>query len=248
MATSTLTRTEQRAARTATTADAPAGGDLLPLLVWLSPSFPIGAFAYSHGIEWAVEAGDVHDRASLAAWATDLVEHGGPWSDAVLLACAHRATVERDERACAEVAEIALALAPSRERRLETTQQGTSFLAAVRAAWPCATVERFVGASGERVALPVAVGVAAAGHRIALVATLEAFLLATASNLVSAAVRLVPLGQTDGTLTVAHLAPLVRTVAARAATATLDDVGGCALRSDVASMRHETQTTRLFRS
>lgn len=222
--------------------------DLLPLLVWLSPSFPTGAFAYSHGIEWAVEAGDVRDRAGLEAWVTDLLEHGGPWSDAVLLACAHRATRRADDPALAEVAELALALAPSRERRLESVQQGTSFLAAVRTAWPCATLDRCTPVLGTRVALPVAVGVAAAGHGIALGATLEAHLLALATNLVSSAVRLVPLGQSDGVLAVAHLTAVVRTTARRAGLASIDDVGGCALRSDVASMLHETQTTRLFRS
>lgn len=223
-------------------------GDPLPLLVWLSPSFPVGAFAYSHGIEWAVEAGDVGDRGALEAWLADLLAHGGPWSDAVLLACAHRAIVQADERALAEVAELALALTPSRERRLETAQQGASFVTAVRAAWPCPAIDRFASLLGDRTALPVAVGVAAAGHGIALRATLDAYLLSLVTNLVSAAVRLVPLGQTDGILAVATLVPAVRATAARAHEATLDDVGGCALRSDVASMRHETQTTRLFRS
>jgi len=222
--------------------------DLLPLLVWLSPSFPTGAFAYSHGIEWAVEAGDVCDRAGLEAWVADLIEHGGPWSDAVLLACAHRATRRDDDAALGEVAELALALAPSRERRLESAQQGTSFLTAVCTAWPCASLARCVPLLGARVALPVAVGVAAAAHGITLGATLEAHLLALATNLVSSAVRLVPLGQSDGILAVAHLVPVVRSTARRATLASIDDVGGCALRSDVASMRHETQTTRLFRS
>jgi urease accessory protein len=223
-------------------------GDPLPLQVWLSPAFPIGAFAYSHGIEWAVEAGDIGDRGSLEGWIADLLEHGGPWSDAVLLACAHRAVRANDDTALRDTAELALALAPSRERRLETVQQGTSFLVAVRAAWPSDALERFAPALGDRVALPVAVGVTAAGHDIVLPATLDAFLLSIVTNLVSSAVRLVPLGQTDGTRAVARLVPLLRAVAARAATASLDDVGGCALRSDVASMRHETQTTRLFRS
>jgi len=242
-----------RMARTApsivTAADQRSGdGSTLPLLVWLSPSFPIGAFAYSHGIEWAVEAGDVRDAGTLEAWAADLIEHGGPWSDAVLLARAHDATSADDTPALDAVAELARALAPSRERRLETIQQGNAFLAAVRAAWPCDAFTRCAQALGERTALPVAVGVAAAGHRIALGPTLEAYLLALATNLVSAAVRLVPLGQTDGIRAVAALVPLIRITAARAALASLDDVGGCALRSDVASMRHETQTTRLFRS
>jgi urease accessory protein len=217
-------------------------------MAWLSPSFPVGAFAYSHGIEWAVEAGDIRDAAALESWLGDLLDHGGPWSDAVLLACAYQATEQSDDAALAEVAELAAAFAPSRERRLETLKQGEAFLHAVRASWPCPALERLARAWQGEVALPVAVGVAAAGHKIAHAETLEAFLLAQITNLVSAAVRLIPLGQTEATRVVARLTPKVRAAAARAAVATLDDLGGAALRSDIASMRHETQHTRLFRS
>lgn len=222
--------------------------DFLPLLVWLSPSFPVGSFAYSHGIEWAVEAGDVKDAETCAAWLSDLLEHGGAWSDAVLLAAAHRAAAQQDDEALREVAELAAALAPSLERRLETLKQGDAFLLATRAAWPCAVLDRFAKVWSGETAFPVAVGVAAAGHGVALLPALEAYLLAFVTNLVSAAVRLIPLGQTDGTKIVARLTLLAREVAARAARSTLDDVGGAALRSDIASMRHETQHTRLFRS
>ncbi len=226
--------------------DADAG--FLPLFVWLSPNFPVGSFAYSHGVEWAVEAGDIKDAESCTAWLADLLEHGGGWSDAVLLAAAHRAVAEKDDTALIEVCELAAALAPSKERRLETLKQGDAFLLAVKNAWPCDAIERFLKVWPNETAFPVAVGVAGAGHRLPLGATLEAFLLAFATNLVSAAVRLVPLGQTDGTKIVARLTPLAREVAARAAQCSLDDVGGAALRSDIASMRHETQYTRLFRS
>lgn len=222
--------------------------DFLPLLVWLSPSFPVGSFAYSHGIEWAVEAGDVKDAETCAAWLSDLLEHGGAWSDAVLLAAAHRAAAQQNDEALREVAELAAALAPSLERRLETLKQGDAFLLATRAAWPCAVLDRFAKVWSGETAFPVAVGVAAAGHGVALLPALEAYLLAFVTNLVSAAVRLIPLGQTDGTKIVARLTLLAREVAARAARSTLDDVGGAALRSDIASMRHETQHTRLFRS
>jgi urease accessory protein len=222
--------------------------DLLPLMIWLSPSFPVGSFAYSHGIEWAVEAGDVADAESCAAWLTDLLQYGGGWSDAVLLATAHRAIATFDDAALAEAAELAAALAPSKERRLETLKQGDAFLLAARGAWPCAALDRVKMVWKEEAAFPVAVGVVSAGHGIPLQPTLEAYLIAFVTNLVSAAVRLVPLGQTDGTKIIAHLAPLAREIAARAAKSTLDDVGGAAFRSDIASMRHETQHTRLFRS
>ncbi len=225
-----------------------ARADFLPLLIWLNPSFPVGSFAYSHGIEWAVETGDVKDAETCAAWLADLVEFGSAWSDAVLLAAAHRAVGQGDDAALRDVAEFAAALAPSRERRLETLKQGDAFLLAVKNAWPCEAVGRFAKIWPHETAFPVAVGVASAGHKIALGSVLEAYLLAAVTNFVSAAVRLIPLGQTDGTKIVARLAPVAHEIAARAARSTLDDIGGAAFRSDIASMRHETQYTRLFRS
>lgn len=223
------------------------GADVIPLLVWLSPSFPVGSFAYSHGLEWAVEAGDVHDAASLEQWLDGLLHHGGPWSDAVLLAHTHRAVTAGDDAKLAEVAALAAALAPSRERKLETLAQGAAFLTAVRAAWPSPAIERAKPFEKE-IAFPVAVGIAAAGHGLTLASTLEAYLVSLTTNLVSAAVRLIPLGQTDGTKAVAKLVPVAKQVAALAAAASIEDVGTVALRSDLASMRHETQYTRLFRS
>jgi urease accessory protein len=152
-----------------------------------------------------------------------------------------------DDGKLAEVAALAAALAPSRERKLETLAQGAAFLAAVRAAWPSPAFDRAKPFETE-IGYPVAVGIAAAAHGLALMPTLEAYLVALVTNLVSAAVRLIPLGQTDGTKTVAKLVPVAKHVAARAAAASIDDIGGVALRSDIAAMRHETQYTRLFRS
>ena len=220
----------------------------LPLLAWLSPAFPVGSFAYSHGIEWAFEAGDVTDAKSTESWIADLIECGGPWSDAVLLACAHRAASTKEHDILRVVSEFAVALAPSKERRLETVAQGEAFMNTVSAAWPNKTLEKIASAIGSEVAYPVAVGVASAAHDIPLRVTLESYLLAVAANFVSAAVRLIPLGQTDGTKIVANLTPLVREIASRAEKATLDDVGGAAIRSDIASTKHETQYSRLFRS
>jgi urease accessory protein len=220
----------------------------LPLLAWLSPAFPVGSFAYSHGIEWVFEAGDVTNAQSAREWITDLLECGGPWSDAVLLASAHRAASAKEYDALREVAEFAAAFAPSKERKLETMAQGDAFMTAVSAAWPNKALEKITGAIGREVAYPIAVGVAAAAHEILLRVTLESYLLAVVSNFVSAAVRLIPLGQTDGTKIVAALTPLVREIAVRAEKSSLEDVGGAAIRSDIASMKHETQYTRLFRS
>lgn len=218
------------------------------LTIWLSPSFPVGAFAYSHGLEWAVEAGDVRDEASLVAWLTDLVEHGGARADAVLLAEAWRATKARDAAALREVDALALALAPSTERRLETAQQGRSFLSALSAAWPASAVGWAEDVLREEVAYPVAVGVACAAHDVPLARACESFALGFVANLVSAAVRLSVIGQTQGQKVLAALTAPVSALGVFAAAATLDDLGSAAFRSDIASMRHETQYSRLFRS
>ncbi len=220
----------------------------LPLLAWLSPAFPVGSFAYSHGIEWAFESGDVTDAKSTEQWITDLLQCGGPWSDAVLLAAAHRAVSAKEYNTLRGAAEFAAALAPSKERKLETMAQGEAFMNSVSSAWPNKLLEKIVSLIGKEVAYPVAVGVSAAAHDIPLRVTLESYLLAMVSNFVSAAVRLIPLGQTDGIKIVANLTPLAREVAARAEKSTMDDAGGAAIRSDIASMKHETQYTRLFRS
>jgi urease accessory protein len=194
-----------------------------------------------------VEAGTVKDAAMLAAWIEDVLVHGAGRSDAILLAAAWRATEVRDAPALEQVVELAAALAPSAERRLETLAQGTAFLAATLAAWPKPELEA-LAAGGREIAYPVAVGAAAAAHGLPLPETAHAFVQAFAANLVSAGIRLIPLGQSDGLRVVARLEPLVAQVAAEALAATLDDVGGVAVAADIASMRHETQYTRLFRS
>ncbi|HYP58671.1 MAG TPA: urease accessory protein UreF [Beijerinckia sp.] len=221
---------------------------LLPLLIWLSPSFPTGAFAYSHGLEWAVESGDVTDAESLQCWIADLLDHGGVRSDAILLKAAWSAAYARDIEALAHVNELALALSPSRERHLETSAQGNAFVAAARGAWPCAAFD-FLGTAGQDdIAYPVAVGVAAAGHGIDLRATLKAFALGFCTNLVSAGLRLSVIGQADGQRIIADRCTAIEALADFAADSSLDDLGTCAFRSDIASMRHETQYSRLFRS
>src|SRR6516164_4971405 len=221
---------------------------LYRLMAWMSLAYPIGAFSYSSGIEWAVEAGDITDAATLERWLAVMIGEGSGFCDAVFFAHAHRAAAERNDKALHAVAELAAAFSPSQERHLETTAQGRAFLDATRAAWPTPALDRLLAVWDGAIALPVAVAVAGAGHKIALAPALQAYLHALAANLVSAGVRLVPLGQTDGQRVLAALEPVVAATAARALATTLEDVGGAAFRADLASMRHETQHTRLFRS
>jgi urease accessory protein len=235
-----------------TDAEEPAGARapaaLYRLMAWLSPAYPVGAFSYSGGLEWAVEAGDVRDADSLRAWLAVVIAQGSGFCDAVFLSHAHRAAAAHDEAALRGVAELAAAFAPSRERHLETTAQGRAFVEATRAAWPCAALDRLTAVWDGPIAYPVAVGVAAAGHDLPLAPSLAAYLQAIAANLVSAGVRLIPLGQTDGQRVVAALESLVAETVARALATPLEEVGGAAFRADLAGMRHETQYTRLFRS
>jgi urease accessory protein len=220
----------------------------LPLHVWLSPAFPAGSFAFSHGLEWAAAAGDLCHGAAVEGWIADLLAHGSARNDAILLAAAWRAVHTDDVRTLGEINELALALAGSRERRLETSAQGNAFLDAIKAAWWNEQVGRWARDLSGDVAYPVAVALAAAAHGFSLRATLEAYLVNLVSNLVSAAVRLGVIGQSDGQRVIAALIPGVRELSHTAEQSTLDDLGGAAFRSDLAALRHETQYTRLFRS
>ena len=218
---------------------------LLPLFAWLSPAFPVGAFAYSHGIETAVDAGWISDAASLASWLGDLLRHGSARQDAVLAAASWRLAKAGDAAGLADLNDLALALAPSRERRLETGAMGRAFAETIRTAWPEASSPALP--RDQDIAYPVAFGATASTGGMPLGPSLEALVLGFVSNLVSAAVRLGPIGQTDGQRVTASLLPEARRLGTWAAASTLDDLGACALRSDIAALQHETLYSRLFR-
>ncbi len=206
---------------------------LLTLVQWLSPSYPVGAFAYSHGLEWAVHAGDVADRATLEAWLETVLRHGAGYSDALFLAAAYQTADAR------EVDALARAFAPSAERLRETVLQGEAFCRASGAVW---------GAEMPALTYPVAVGQAARMQGLPLELTLQVFLHAFTSNLAAAGMRLIPLGQTDGQLVIKNLAATCIDVADTAMQGSLEDLSSTAFLSDIASMKHETQYSRIFRT
>jgi urease accessory protein len=221
---------------------------LYRLMTWLSPSFPVGAFSYSGGIEWAVEAGDISDAASLRDWLASMLADGPGFCDGVFLAHAHRAASSRDSAGLRDIAELAAAFVPSRERQLETSAQGRAFIDIARAAWNCDGLDQIVSCCDGTIVYPIAVGLVSAAHAIPLAPTMHAFFHALTSNWISAGARLVPLGQTDSQRVLALLEPTVVSTAKRALKASLDDLGSATFRADLAGMRHETQYTRLFRS
>jgi urease accessory protein len=221
-------------------------------MTWLSPAFPVGAYSYSHGIEAAVEAGLVRDCASLTDWIEAILAHGSGRTDAVFVAAAMRAAEKGEPAALDGVAERAAAYRATAELALESAAQGTAFLQAVRSAWPHPLLDtlaaRLTNSSGPILAYPVAVGAAAAVSGVPEDLAVAAYLQAVSSNLVSAGLRLIPLGQTDGLKVLASVEPVIHAVAQEALKMTMDEIGSATLMVDWTSMRHETQYARLFRS
>jgi len=224
---------------------------LLRLQSWLSPAFPTGSYSYSHGIEWVVEAGHIHDRKSLVDWLEADLCYGSGRNEAIFFIEAWRSATDDDCEKLLEVAELAAAFRSTSEFALETSQQATACLATLRRVWPDPLIESLSKLLSDLKIAPVlsvVLGVRAARQDIPATLALPAFRQSYLANLVTAGVRLIPLGQTDGQLAIAELEPAVLAVAAQAEQATIHDLGSAAFMVDLASALHETQYTRLFRS
>jgi len=218
---------------------------------WLSPAFPTGSYSYSHGIEWAVEAGHIHNRESLVDWLEADLCHGSGRNEAIFFIEAWRWATNNDSSRLLEVAELAAAFRGTSEFALESAQQAAACLATLLRVWPhpfMETLSELLSDLRIAPALSVVLGIRAARQEIPASLALPAFLQSYVANLVTAGVRLVPLGQTDGQLCIAELEPTVLAVAAEAEQATIHDLGSAAFMVDLASTLHETQYTRLFRS
>lgn len=218
--------------------------DLYRLLSWLSPSYPVGAFSYSHGLEHAVETGRVATAEDVSAWVSTVLLQGTGRVDGVLFREAYSAVAGANWDHLDHVIDLGNAFQATSEFALETRAQGNAFIKATFAAWPADALARIEDGA----VYPVAVAVACAAHGIDLKTALHGYFHAFSANLVSAAVRLVPLGQTDGQRAIATLSDAVTGAQDQALTIRLDDIGSAAPLIDLASMHHETQYTRLFRS
>lgn len=224
---------------------------LYQLMTWLSPSFPVGAYSYSHGIEFAVEDGLITDRDSLAGWVEVIITHGAGRIDATLFRAAWQAVNDNDQGLLAWAAEMADAYRATPEMALESNKQGQAFVDTLRNVWPDPQFAAWAGKLSDfdrPVAYAVVVGLATSVAGVPLKHALIGYLHALAANLVSAGVRLVPLGQTDGQKAQAQLETPVRTTADSAVHRSIDDLGSAVPMVDWTSMKHETQYTRLFRS
>jgi urease accessory protein len=228
----------------------PSLAGLYRLLAWVSPAFPTGGFSYSHGLEAAVADGAVHDRDSLQRWITSVVAKGSGRVDADIVRDAWRAAAAGDDAALAEANCRGCAYRASAELALEASQQGAAFVAAYEGAW--AKAAGLFGSDkpklGDGICHAAAFGVAAARASIGLSDSLTGYLLAFASNLMSAGLRLGIVGQSDGQRILAALEPVVAGAVAAAEARGAEDFGAATFMADLASMAHETLYSRLFRS
>ena len=225
------------------------GGSLYRLLTWLSPTFPVGAFSFSHGLEASVASGAVDGRDALERWITAVVTHGSGRIDVDILRDAYRAAAAEDLAALAQANRRGLAFRATCEMALETAAQGAAFLDTCRAAWPDPFLDRWAAALEDGpVCYAAAVGAATARAGIPLEWALTAYLQAVAANLVSAGLRLGIIGQTDGQRILAALEPIIASAATAAADRGPESFGSATFAVELASMMHETQYTRLFRS
>ena len=224
---------------------------LLGLQSWLSPAFPTGAYSYSHGLEWAVEAGYINDRKSLVDWLDADLCYGSGRNEAIFFYQAWRCAMKHDRAKLFEIAELAAAFRGTSEFALESSQQGAACLTTLRQVWPDSLLDWLSETLRQhriQPALAVVLGVRSATQTIPASIALPAYVQSYMANLVTAGVRLVPLGQTDGQLAIAELEQTILAASVQAEKATIDDLGSAAFMVDLASMKHETQYTRLFRS
>ena len=217
---------------------------LFRLMSWLSPAYPVGAYSFSHGIEYAVDAGLVTDVESVRNWIATIMAAGNAFADLVFVAAAWDSAPDD----LPGLNEFALAFQGTAELRLETTAQGRAFCLVTSEAWPCEALDALQGVAPNDVVYPVVVGAVAKSHGIERGDTMTAYAHAFAANLVSAAVRLIPLGQTDGQRITADLMPTCMAAVERAAVTSADEVYTSTPMVDIASMKHEKLYTRLFRS
>ncbi|WP_461406493.1 urease accessory protein UreF [Falsiruegeria mediterranea] len=209
--------------------------EILTLTQWFSPAYPVGAFAYSHGLEWAIDVGDVTTAEQTSAWIKEVLRHGAGWNDALFLAAAYHADAED----LANIDATARAFAASSERLKETRLQGEAF---------CEVTAKVWATDLAHLTYPVAVGRAARLEGLPLELTTQFYLMAFVSNLAAVAMRLVPLGQTDGQRLIRDLTPLCTQITEEANCASLDDLASTSFLGDIAAMKHETQYSRIFRT
>lgn len=219
------------------------------LLQLASPALPVGAYTYSQGLEWAIEAGTVGDEASAGRWIGDLLTHGIARCEAPLLAQAMLAWQNDAHGEAARLNDVFLASRETAELRAETVQMGFSLrrLLAELGSLPLREVHDRI-ADWPEVAFPIVWAGVAAAWQIDRRAALTAYLWCWAENQTMAALKAVPLGQAAGQRLLATLATRLPDLATVALDQPEAEWCNLAPAFALACCRHETQYSRLFRS
>ena len=206
--------------------------DIMTLQTWFSPAFPTGAFSYSHGIEAAIQDKLITDPDSLKHWISLLLSDGSGRNDGLFLTAGYEGVSDANA--------LCLALCGSKERLCETTELGQAFGRVVKASYNLKLPDR--------TAYPIAVGMAAREVGLDLTLTLQSYLQAFASNLISVGVRTIPIGQQAGQDCLIGLYPVIEDITKEIKSATLDELGSATLMSDLMAMKHEKSAPRIYRT
>lgn len=214
---------------------------LAKLLQLASPTLPVGAYSYSGGLEAACEAGVVSDAASAERWIGDVLEWSTARMEAPILLSFLSGFEKKDLKKAEKTNEMFLASRETAELRAETVQMGYSLNRLLK--------DIGVGeVPVEEPSFPAAFAFAAAHWKIKPEDALQAYLWAWLENQVMAAVKAVPLGQTDGQKILLSLGGRLSSVAEKAKTLKEDDLGNFVPGLAMLSSKHETQYSRIFRS
>lgn len=215
----------------------------------ISPTLPVGAFTYSQGMEWAVEAGWLKTAAQVQDWLYNLMHDSLSWLELPLLIRLYRACEQQDQQQFSHYAALAIAGRETAELRREEEQRARALLTVLNklpdsANWPLLQTWQ---APLLQTAL-AGFALACQQWQIRLDKVLPAYVWGWLDNMVCVAVKLIPLGQTDGQTILFHLSEHISDICAKAQNVLDDDIGASTTALAIASSLHETQYCRLFRS
>lgn len=218
---------------------------LARLMHLVSPSLPVGGFTYSQGIEWAVERGWIRDAADLADWLDDQLHHALVYLDLPILARMHCAVRKDDLDAVGSWSDMLLAGRETSELRLEEANRGRA-LADLLVSLELADAVRWRPALAR--CQTAGFAFAATRWRIASHDAVLGYAWNWLENLVLAAIKIIPLGQTQGQRILHRLLASLPGIVDASLALDNEDIGASSPALAIASSRHETQYTRLFRS
>ena len=201
------------------------------LQTWFSPSFPVGSFSYSHGLEAMINDNLVKSKEDILDYLKCILKHGTGKNDIILMKYTYQGE---------ELNELALSLCPSKERKIESIEIGNAFRKVLADSWDFKIQEN--------TAYPIAVAKAAKHFNIPLNLTLVSYLQSFASNLINVCIKHIPIGQKIGQDCIIQTYDLIRELEKESENLNLEDLGGICFNSDIYSIKHENLKTRIYKT